>query len=531
MSPTRSMLPGSLSCSRWGMYWSSGCIALLLAGLPTSAHAGGFEDTMGGAVGLGRAASVARGRDFMATWQNPANLAVVPGIDIGLELRVTAFDACFDRVAVEGVDYRVPGRYEGDQFNGTETFQNVCNTAGMAPSGNLGWAQALPGGWGLGAGLFTPAGVGGLKFGDDTVVTWPPYLEQERFPITREGAESPTRQMLIDQESAAAWLAVGAGYQPIPELRVGLGLAAGFAYWRTTSVASVLGGTFRDPEYLSEVTGTDWFVPRGILSVVATPLPALELFGILVYQADVRAKGDVTFESNGIKGAPLLNCRDDNPGPHCGVQDATSIVPFPRWEGTLGARYAQRRSSATPNGDPMRDELWDVELDATLTGTSHVKEFTVDLYEGDAGAHPPKLATSSIPGAAVYALGRTSSVPKQWKDTVGLRLGADFNVVPARLALRGGLSYSSSAVPLEYMNIDVWAVRKIGLHLGATLAFGKTKLSVGYAHLFYESVQVAPGEGGINDVVAALPEQAQAVNEGDYAASQDVLSLQANYTF
>jgi hypothetical protein len=86
-------------------------------------------------------------------------------------------------------------------------------------------------------------------------------------------------------------------------------------------------------------------------------------------------------------------------------------------------------------------------------------------------------------------------------------------------------------VPQEYMNIDVWPIQKIGLHLGATMAFDRLRLSIAYAHLFYERVQVPLGSGLVNETVTDEPQLAQAVNEGDYRAAQDIVSLQADVRF
>jgi long-chain fatty acid transport protein len=504
-----------------------------MAGLWLSAHAraGGYEDTASGTIGLGRAANAGRVQDFLATWQNPANLAVVPGTDLGLELRLPVLDACFDRARAADVEYRDPGSDRTGEFMGSESFQNVCNEGSLSPSGNIGWAQSFDSGWGWGVGIFTPASVGNLKFGRDTIVTWPPYFDDEQYATTLTGEESPTRQLLIAQESSGAWLGAGVGYQVMPQLRVGLGLSAGFVRLKTSVVSSLIGGTFRDQEGLSELDVTDWFVPRAIASVVGSPIDSLDLFGIVTLQDDVNATGDAVFTSNGIQGAPLFNCRDSMPGPHCGVQDVKARIPFPNWETTVGARYAQRRNARTRVLDPMRDEVWDVELEGSWTGTSHVDAYSVHLYDGMPGDDSPGLQTNSTPNSIRYPLTQDSSVPKRWRDTLSLRLGSDFNIVRGRLAVRAGMSYASSAVRLEYMNIDVWPVQKIGLHLGATMAFDNLKLSFAYAHLFYERVQVPVGTGAVNETVTLNPEKAQAVNEGDYRAAQDIISVQANVRF
>lgn len=64
-----------------------------------------------------------------------------------------------------------------------------------------------------------------------------------------------------------------------------------------------------------------------------------------------------------------------------------------------------------------------------------------------------------------------------------------------RLALRAGVSYATRAVPSEYMTIGVWPVRKVSLHFGATMVFGRWRASIAYAHLFYQPTEVPVGSG------------------------------------
>ena len=71
------------------------CLGVFAAA--SGARAEGIETTVSGTVGLGRAANMVRVNDFMATWQNPANLAVIPSSDLGAELRLPLLHACFDR--------------------------------------------------------------------------------------------------------------------------------------------------------------------------------------------------------------------------------------------------------------------------------------------------------------------------------------------------------------------------------------------------------------------------------------------------
>src|SRR5688572_19889516 len=137
---------GSMSWqSRLGQRLSA-CLALALACSYTPrAHAAGIEDTVGGAVGLGRAAYFGRVNDFMATLYNPANLAIVPRGDLGLELRLPLLNACYTRFVDPKLYNPAAGVNEYKQdANGNliESFDRVCNDVLPSPTANLGWAKS-----------------------------------------------------------------------------------------------------------------------------------------------------------------------------------------------------------------------------------------------------------------------------------------------------------------------------------------------------------------------------------------------------
>jgi hypothetical protein len=509
-------------------HWAAVIAASL--GPVASVQAAGIEDTVGGAVALGRAANYVRVNDFMATWQNPANLAVIPGMDLGGELRLPILRACFDRARDPAQEYKEPDASTG--FEGEETFGIVCNDAFPTPAGNLGWAQSFDTGWGYGLGFFTPAGVGSSNWGDDTIVTWPPYFENEVYPITKTGSQAPTRQMLVERRALAGFLMVGLGAQPITQLRLGLSGGVGFAHIRNKSVASVLGGTFRDQEIVNETTVSDWAIPRLVSSVVLSPLDSFDIMGMVTYSGDIEAEGHMDLTANGIQGAPLMRCTDVDPGPHCRIDGVKLNAPFHSLEVTLGLRYAKRRVLRERVLDPLRDEVWDVELDGFWAQTSKVDEFTLVVHDAVPGTpEAPRVDFTSDPSGSSSTPRPSVTLPKHWADTVGLRLGGDYNVLPGRLALRAGVSYMSRAVPRQFMNIDYWPVQKIGLHAGTTVAFERWRVAVAYSHLFYETIDVPVGYGQVPEVTSLEPQKAQTVNEGRYTAGVDIISIQGNLRF
>jgi hypothetical protein len=505
-------------------------LALSVTFVSTRARAAGIEDTIGGTVGLGRAANYGRVNDFMATWQNPANLAVVPGSDLGFEFRVPLLNACYQRFVDPNGEYKQPDAYEG--FEGTEIVGRMCNEGTPGLTANTGWAQSFDSGWGYGIGLFTPAGVGGAKYGNDTIVSWYPS-ENETYQVTSTGAESPTRQMGIERDAVTAFVMAGLGYTPIRALRFGASAGWGFASVYNKSVVSVLGGTFRDQEVLNEIRATDWALARANASVVLSPFDQLDLFGVVTYQSGINASGSAVLTANGIHGAPLKSCSDPTPGTHCRIDGVQLNVPFPTLEATFGSRLVIPRNKRQRVLDPMKDELFDLEVDVAWTQTSAVDSFDVKLHDKLVeDPDVPRIQFANAEDATTSYPRQSTTIPKNWKDTWTVRVGGDIQAIPERMTLRAGVSYATRAVPVETMNIDYWPVEKLGIHVGATFAFlERFKVHLAYAHLFYQATEVAVGTGQVRDIASIDEAKSKGVNEGRFEAALDVFSLQLNASF
>lgn len=515
----------------------------------SSAQAAGIEDTVPGGVALGRAANYARVNDFMATWQNPANLAVTLD-NAGLELRVPIFGACFDRakntVTTDAmgnpVDQDMNGM-PGIQYRPEESFDEECNEASPFPAGNVGFSMKLNDEWGIGVGIFTPAGVGSLKFGDDTIVTVPADQMRpgEMYPVTTTGVMSPNRALLLERNVLAAFLGVGAGYAPIPQVRFGVMLSSGFTDVSYTNVASLTPG-FTDQEVLNEVKVADYFIPRVTGSVVATPIDQLDIMLSFTWNDDINASGHVDVTANGIQGAPLGDCRTKEmisgvavgkPGTHCRIDDVELTVPYQRFEAILGVRYSDRDLPRSAVLDPLTQETWDIEVDAFWVNTGHVSDYVLDLYDPNSPPETwPTVAFSSAPNFDTgSSLPSRATLPHRWDDTYGVRVGGDYNVMPGKLAVRLGAAYETRAVPVENMNIDYWPVSKVAAHVGMTYRAGPVDLTAAYAHIFNETIEVGVGEGAVREVTAIDPANAGVVNEGTYRSQIDVISLQGAVRF
>jgi long-subunit fatty acid transport protein len=481
-----------------------------------TAHAAGVEDTVAGTVAQGRQAGYVRANDYQAVWQNPANLALVPSKDLGLELRIPVFHASFDRYPNPAYQYR-----------DTESFDKVENSAGVLPTGSLGFSMPLPRGFGVGVGVFTPPGTPSIKFGNGAINTIdvPPD-----FAVmgTSGARETPGRYLLIDKTVLAAFLMAGVGYQPIKQLRFGLSVGGGFVDVAFKNVSSVVGGSLRDIEVASSLKVVDAFVPRTTLSVAATPIDSIDLLATFTWNDDVSAKGHADFTGNGYANAPRGDCASATPGQRCRVKDVTLEIPYQRFEVLLGGRYAQRRNPRERALDPMKDEIWDVELNAYWSQTSHVDNYTLKIREP---METQNIQLSTSPTASVIPLPENASLFHGWKDTYGVRVGGDWNVLQDFLAVRAGLGFETKGVPKQNMNLDYWAVQKTTLSVGATVKLGRWKIHAAYAHVFNQAVDVKVGQGNVKEVVSQIPEAAQVINEGKYKSSIDVFSLQGNVAF
>jgi long-chain fatty acid transport protein len=118
-----------------------------------------------------------------------------------------------------------------------------------------------------------------------------------------------------------------------------------------------------------------------------------------------------------------------------------------------------------------------------------------------------------------------------WKDTYGVRLGGDWNVIQELLAIRAGVGFETRGVPAKNMNLDYWPVQKTTLSLGATVKLGRWKIHASYAHVFNETVDVKVGHGNVKEVASITPQLSQVINEGKYTSRIDVFSLQGNVQF
>ena len=208
------------------------------------------------------------------------------------------------------------------------------------------------------------------------------------------------------------------------------------------------------------------------------------------------------------------------------ASDVTLTLPLPLLFRS-GARYRHLVGQR---------ELYDIELDVEYETWSRVKNFTIDTN-----------------GMQANVAGKTSPidinrivVEKHWRDTVTVRLGGDYVVIPDRLTLRAGGYYETAVADPAYANVDFSGGPQVGGTLGASVFIRRFELAVAYQLRIQPSVSVSetnarvyqqvPGsacQSPYNDPVYCNPnylgQPSPAINAGTYGATSHLLAINLLY--
>jgi hypothetical protein len=208
------------------------------------------------------------------------------------------------------------------------------------------------------------------------------------------------------------------------------------------------------------------------------------------------------------------------------ADDVRLSLPLPL-TARLGIRYIHQ----------VRDkELFDVELDVVYETWSRTERFQLNSNGLEAELLEQDVAIDVI------------DIEKEWRDTVGVRLGTDYVAVPDLLTVRGGLFYESAVADPSYAAIDFVSGRQLGAALGASVYIGDFEAALAYDYRRQPEIIVTEGEArSYQEVPGSLCEPpytdpdnchpqylgqpAPAVNAGRYRAHSHVASLDLLYRF
>lgn len=450
----------------------------------------------GGAHAVGRGGAVAaRPSNPTTVLQNPAGLTELEGDQLMLDFDTAFHDMCFTPYGYYGWGIYLPDSRSAQEVQDAKRSEfgdptsnaysgrhldKVCNSAPIGPIPNTSFAYHLTDRLSLGFGFLAPVVVAGSQFGgkDGTIAAG-------------SGARpTPTRYQLINAELMFGLSGnVALAYKIIPQLSVGVGLQVQSGSGRTNAVMARTAGTSPANDMYVSVAAHDYFMPALTFAVLAKPIPRVTLTGMFMWQDGLHGSGDVTFTTNtyhqGANGSEFVPLKNDP------IDLKAVDVELP-WSATFGARYAQPLPGAT-SSDPLDSEIWDVEVDATYTflpnrGRNNRVDVGEEIVLEVARANGVPQEPLRVEQQDIEQF----SVDSHQKNSVAVRVGGTYNVMPSKLAVSAGGFWETRGVDPAYANIDAFAFGRVGVGLGLQLRFGSIDLSAGYAHIFSETLDVAP---------------------------------------
>ncbi len=491
---------------------ASTVIAALLWLSPSAGHAAGYFAGSKGARAAGRAGAFTVGADDLsAVMLNPGGLSRIQGSIVQFSNRFSHNDLTFTRAPTLDwgrVQGGVPPYVEFPTIHNGKAWQLLDPLIGVAS--NLGLRD-----WGFALAAFAPPGVGRQAF---------PTNGGQRYMML--GRES----VILNFTGSAAWrfrdlFGVGVSLQWIyvPVLNYSLVINANTFPGQVSPVSGL-------QDMQANVTGSDPFTFNAVVGGWYRPFPFLE-FGlsgqVIPTQIETKSRLSVTPLAEGFDDTIELR-REDAQGILQPANDVRLTLPMPV-SARAGVRYIGRRGGI---------ERFDIELNVSYEGWSRVQEFNV--------------ATNGLKAVLVQRniqldIGRIT-IPKMWRDTIGVFLGGDYVALPGRLRLRGGLFYESAVAPRRTANVDFVSGQQVGATLGASIFWQRLEIAVAYEHRRQPTFHVSEGEGAVYQEVpgsACLPpytdpaqchpqylgRRGPTVNGGSYAALSHVALMEVLYRF
>jgi long-chain fatty acid transport protein len=286
-------------------------------------------------------------------------------------------------------------------------------------------------------------------------------------------------------------------------------------------------GVYQDPldaDVLARVEVSDWFIPGFVLGALYSPIPELDVGFSLQVQEAFDGHGDLTAKANywgtnGLGDNPVTTESSD-------IESGMAHFRLPNpLQARIGVRYHMPRDASAPVDvgavrDPMADDVFDVELDVSYTRNSAYDRIQLRFPED------PVIVVQGTGGSVP----QNADVPLAIKgDTIGLRLGGEYVILPARLAVRAGGWWEPDVQRPEYLNVAVVASQRFGLALGGAVRVGPVDIEAGYMHVFFDEVDNG-GDGRVRVVsgdVSAGNRSPYAINGGKVTQSANIVSVGA----
>lgn len=436
----------------------------------TEAFAGGLFVPLGGVANTGRAgAAVVSTRDPNAIAYNPALIALNDGHQVLVDITWAMLQLEFQRAPqIEN--------------NGTiTTFEKVSNEApGITIPQVLFTTDFGTDQFGLGFGLF------------------PPNSAPSRYPI-----DGPQRYAIIDMANTLAFtVELAFAWRPHPRFSIGAGIQNVTFVLKGTGISSTYFGVFSAPEdpdmdSVISIDASDLFTPSANFGIWAEPVDGFEIALAFQLFADIESTdGDiyVALPNHYVFESTILQ-----------AEKADMAMSLP-WTIKFGMRYNHH-------------DIFDIEVDAWFSRWSRHKQ--IELFPHDVWLTNNALVDD------VHV--DNFNIPRNMKDTWGISIGADWNVLPNQLTLRAGFMYESGAAEEAYYSVFLYDNHKFAPTIGLSYTIGFARIDFAYAHVHQLPMTVKNGELKQYNIV--YPEKAVVTNNGDYESFYDFIGIGANFTF
>ena len=515
-------------------------LAVICGSAGSALASSGVDSPDNGVEQVGRGnAWVARADDPLAVYYNPATLPTqASGVHVGLHLMF--LHRCFTRVDVNGKPVSPGDNLPGPGAPPSAAYPHggppaeVCAKTSPFPNPQLAGVIRITDDLAVGLAVLGPHGVGNAE--------WPETVTyQNKFNITQQ-EPAPNRYLLTKGDSLLIFPTVSVGYSITKQISVGAGFIWGIAKVEYSNFSEALSTSNVDEfkghqDVKATLTATDAFIPGFVLGGLWQATDRFDVGAWFKWMDAIRSDADIYAESlywgdNGAKNPSPCKASTD---PKCNITDPADkegTVKFATpMEAKLGARYHHPGPSARPKWaagprhvrDPLSEDLFDVEADFTWAHNSAIDNLELRFR------NTPPIPVKGTPGT----IPANADVPHQWKDTVGVRLGGDFVVLPSLLALRAGGFYETKAQDDEYLNLDFHAGWKLGLGGGGTVRVGPVDISAAFQHTFFGAIDNG-GKGKLKALsgdVSTGSRSQQIVNGGKLTSSLNEVALGGTLRF
>jgi long-subunit fatty acid transport protein len=436
---------------------------------------------------------LATANEPIAAHYNPAALAT-QGSGFSLDLLFAYQSVCFQR--------RNPGNaptgpiQENNPTTGTgPQYLTACNNGTTQPRilPSLGLVWRASDRLALGFAVVPPAtyGNGGGE--------WPILTNARSSTGQILKQPAPYRYLTVGNRSTIIHPTFSLGYEVFKGFRVGAGFiwSIGVIDVEAFSIRTVLSNDRGDTARLdsrSRLRTEDLFVPGAVASIHWSLTDKLDVsvWGRWIDAIDA-SEGRLDLYSqywNANRTAPNPACPNPDPFQCDGftVHDVYEAPIFKKFryratppEIRAGIRFhlprdgealkVQAENLATR--DPLRDDLFDVELNGSYTFNSTADNIVIRFAGNPDG-------TASVPVNPEGNLPPRADRPTGYEDTFGARLGGQYNLVRSKFGIRAGTWYEQAPADPKFLHIAPVPAERGGFGGGLVYRHGSLDVSAGY---------------------------------------------------